>query len=63
MPHNKIGRKKVRSASHARYRAACGGRGRCYARKVSNLVRHSGFTDESAKEFMDEVYRKRGAGR
>lgn len=60
MPHSKVGRKKVRSASQGRYRAACGGRGRCYARKVRNLVRHSGFTERDAEKFMAEVYRKRG---
>jgi hypothetical protein len=56
----KLGRKKMRSAAQARYRSACGGRGRCYLRKVKNLVRHNSMTMADAKAFMDRVYDKRG---
>lgn len=56
----KIGRKRLRSAAQQRYRAACGGRGRCYGRKVNNLMRHNGMTRTSAERFMSDVYRKRG---
>lgn len=57
----KIGR-NARSQAQARYKAACGGLGRCFGRKVQNLMRHNGMTRLDADRFMQEVYRKRKTG-
>lgn len=57
--NRKIGRQK-RKPSHMRYIAACHGRGRCFQRKITNLVRHCGMTRAVAERLMENVYRKRG---